>query len=196
MFLCDVMPRNKEFDYDETLIAARDLFWKKGYSATSISDLENAMKINRSSLYLTYGNKHELFLKSLNNYIQLKDKQYRSAAEKSEEPLQAIKNIIYSVFESAVEDGNCLFTNSIFELATTDKEVSKVLANQTAKAVRLIEKLLLKAKANGALHSEKEPLALAYFLVSGLTSIYNIHILFSDYNLTKQTTEILMESIH
>lgn len=189
------MPRNKEFDYDDKLKAARDLFWKKGYSATSITDLENAMKINRSSLYLTYGNKHDLFLKSLENYIELKDTQYRLAAEKSEEPLQAIKNIIYSVFESAVQDNNCLFTNSIFELATTDKEVNKRLANQTLKAVDLFENLLLKAKATESFQSEKSPRALAYFLVSGLTSIYNIHILFSDPTLTKHTAEILMDSI-
>ncbi len=74
------MPRNKEFDYDEKLIVARDLFWKKGYNATSMNDLVDAMEINRSSIYLTYGNKHDLFLKSLTNYIQKKDKQYRLAA--------------------------------------------------------------------------------------------------------------------
>ncbi len=189
------MPRNKEFDYDEKLTAARNLFWKKGYNATSMNDLVNAMKINRSSLYLAYGNKHDLFLKSLINYIEKKDKQYRLAAEQSEEPLKAIKNIIQSVFQSAIRDTNCLFTNSVFELATTDKEVNKILAKQTITAVTLFEKLLLEAKAKGSLKTDKDPKALAHFLVSGLTSIYNTHILFSDSQLTKQTTEILIASI-
>lgn len=190
------MPRNKEFDYDEKLIKARDLFWKKGYNATSLNDLVDTMGINRSSLYLTYGNKHDLFLKSLSNYIQKKDDQYRAAAAKNDEPLEAVKNIIYSVYESAVRDTNCLFTNSVFELASTDKIVSKVLAKQTLVAVELFEKLLNMAKDNGTLKSDKSPRALAYFLVSGLVSIYNVHLLFSDKHLTKQTTEILIGSIH
>jgi len=189
------MPRNKEFDYDEKLKTARDIFWKKGYNATTMNDLVDAMQINRSSLYLAYGNKHDLFLKSLTNYIKRKDKQYSQAAKKSEDPLEAVKNIIYSVFESALQDNNCLFTNSVFELALTDKEVSKLLTKQTLKAVELFEKLLKQAKEDGTLQSDKDPLALAHFLVSGLVSIYNTHILFADKKLTKQTTEILIGSI-
>ncbi len=189
------MPRNKEFDYDEKLRTARDLFWKKGYNATSVNDLVDAMQINRSSLYLAYGNKHDLFLKSLSDYIQKKDKQYRRAAEKSDEPLEAIRNIIYSVFESALQDANCLFTNTVFELGTTDKEVSEVLVRQTLKAVNLFEKLLIEARDKGAFQTTKAPRALAHFLVSGLVSIYNTHILFGDEELTRQTTEILIGSI-
>ncbi|HAD78449.1 MAG TPA: TetR/AcrR family transcriptional regulator, partial [Flavobacteriaceae bacterium] len=48
------MPRHKEFDYDDKLMIARNLFWEKGYNATSLNDLIDAMKINRSNLYLTY----------------------------------------------------------------------------------------------------------------------------------------------
>lgn len=190
------MPRNKEFDYEEKLKVARDLFWKKGYNATSLHDLVDAMKINRSSLYLTYGNKHDLFLKSLGSYIQKKDKQYRQAAEKGIGPLDAVKNIINSVLKSALEYNNCLFTNSTFELASTDKEVNGILAKQTLSAVELFEKLLKKAKEDGALKTDKDPRALAHFLVSGLVSIYNTHILFSDKKLTKQTAEILIGSIN
>lgn len=189
------MPRNKEFDYDDKLTAARDLFWKKGYHATTMNDLVDVMQINRSSLYLAYGNKHDLFLKSLANYIQKKDKQYSEAARKSKQPLEAIRSVVYSVFESAVQDTNCLFTNSVFELALTDKEVGLLLKKQTLKAVELFEKLLKQAKADGSLSADKDPLALAHFLVSGLVSVYNTHILFADARLTRQTTEILIGSI-
>jgi len=189
------MPRNKEFDYDEKLETARDLFWKKGYNATSMNDLVDSMKINRSSLYLAYGNKHDLFLKSLTNYIEKKDRQYSLAAKKSDEPLAAIRNIINSVFESVVQESNCLFTNSVFELALTDKEVSKLLTDQTLKAVGLFEKLLKQAEEEGALKLNRDPRAMAHFLVSGLVSMYNIHILFGDGKLTRQTTEILIGSI-
>jgi TetR/AcrR family transcriptional repressor of nem operon len=190
------MPRNKEFDYDEKLVKARNLFWKKGYNATTMNDLLETLAINRSSLYLAYGNKHELFVKSLGNYIQQKDKQYNQAAKKSKKPLEAIRHIILSVTASAIQDTNCLFTNSVFELATTDTEVSGMLKKQTLKAVDLFEQLLLQAKADGSLKSSREPRALAHFLVSGLVSIYNTQILFADSELTKQTAEILIGSIN
>ncbi|PZR20229.1 MAG: TetR/AcrR family transcriptional regulator [Flavobacterium psychrophilum] len=190
------MPRNKEFNYDEKLVAARDLFWKKGYNATSINDLEVAMKINRSSIYLAYGNKHELFVKSLCNYMEGKDRQYREAAAKSNEPLQAIRNIILSVRDSAVEDKTCLFTNSVFELASSDVEIGKLLKRQTQSAVSLFESLLVKAKDNGSYTSVKTPAEMALFLVSGLVSIYNTQVVFSDRKLTNQTAEILMQSVN
>lgn len=189
------MPRQKEFDYEEKLTVARDIFWKNGYNATSMNDLENAMKINRSSMYLTYGNKHELFIKSLNQYIQNKSKQYSEAAAKGSNPLEAVKNIINSVFESAIKETNCLFTNSIYELALADKEVGEILKKETLSAVEQIETLLDKAKENGSLKTDKPTRALAHFIVSGLASMYYNQILFSDKKLTKQSAEILFQSI-
>ena len=56
------MPRSKEFDPDVVLDRATDLFWKKGYEATSIKDLVAHMRINRFSLYSTFGDKQHLFL--------------------------------------------------------------------------------------------------------------------------------------
>lgn len=190
------MPRNKEFDYDEKLVTARDLFWKKGYNATTMNDLVDTMQINRSSLYLAYGNKHDLFLKSLVNYIGRKDKQYSEAATRGEKPLDAIRNVIYSVMDSALRETNCLFTNSVFELATTDKQVRDILKKQNLKAAALFEKLLKQAQSDGSLSPDKEPRALAYFLVSGLVSIYNTHMVFGDPKLTRQTTEVLIGTIN
>lgn len=189
------MPRQKEFNYEEKLTVAKDIFWKNGYNATSMNDLENAMKINRSSMYLTYGNKHELFIKALNQYIQNKSKQYNEAVKKGSNPLEAVKNIINSVFESAITETNCLFTNSIYELGLADKEVGEILKKETLSAVEQIETLLNKAKENGSLKTDKSSRALAHFIVSGLASIYYNQILFSDNKLTKQSAEILFQSI-
>ena len=55
------MPKVKQFDEKDVLEKAMQLFWKKGYYATSIQDLVNHLGINRSSIYDTYGGKKELF---------------------------------------------------------------------------------------------------------------------------------------
>ena len=62
------MGRARAFDADEALDSAMTVFWSKGYEGTSLSDLTEAMGINRPSLYAAYGNKQELFRKALERY--------------------------------------------------------------------------------------------------------------------------------
>ena len=107
------MPRQKEFNYDDKLMVARDLFWKKGYNATSLNDLVDTLKINRSSLYLTYGGKHELFLKCLDSYFQLKDREYDQAMTSSEDPIEAVQNLIKAIVDIVLTDTKtCMFVNA------------------------------------------------------------------------------------
>ncbi|RZJ83510.1 MAG: TetR/AcrR family transcriptional regulator [Chryseobacterium sp.] len=72
------MGRNKEFDYEQKLDIALELFWTQGYHVTSITDLEREMGINRSSIYPTYGDKKELLLKCLTKYLKGKVTEYAS----------------------------------------------------------------------------------------------------------------------
>ncbi len=64
------MGRARTFDADEALDVAMTVFWRKGYEGTSLSDLTEAMSINRPSLYAAFGNKEELFRKALERYGQ------------------------------------------------------------------------------------------------------------------------------
>lgn len=59
-------PRN--FDKDQALRIALDLFRKKGFDNTSLDDLTTALKVNKPSLYAAFGNKEQLFLEVLNAY--------------------------------------------------------------------------------------------------------------------------------
>lgn len=62
--------RNKQFDPDEVLDAALDLFWRRGYEATSTADLVTETGIARGSLYATFHSKHELYLRTLDRYVR------------------------------------------------------------------------------------------------------------------------------
>ena len=64
------MPRTKQFDEKEVLKNAMELFWEKGFHATSIQDLVSHLGINRASLYDTYGGKDELFNTAFETYRQ------------------------------------------------------------------------------------------------------------------------------
>ncbi len=63
-----VQGRPRAFNIDIALDQALLLFWRKGYLGTSLSDLTEAMGINRPSLYAAFGNKETLFRKALGRY--------------------------------------------------------------------------------------------------------------------------------
>lgn len=66
--------RKREFDYELALNAAMNVFWQKGYSGTSMSDLIERMNINKPSIYRAFGNKEDLFIKATERYLETKMK--------------------------------------------------------------------------------------------------------------------------
>jgi AcrR family transcriptional regulator len=62
------MGRTKEFDRNDVLDAAIQVFWKQGYADTSLSDLEKATGVNKSGLYSEFKDKDDIFLESLRRY--------------------------------------------------------------------------------------------------------------------------------
>ena len=60
--------RTRQFDVDEALDRALEVFWARGYAGASLTDLTEAMGINRPSLYAAFGSKEQLFRKVLDHY--------------------------------------------------------------------------------------------------------------------------------
>ena len=81
-----MLGRPKEFDQDEALGKAMDVFWTKGYEATSVQDLLDHMGINRGSMYDTFGDKHALFVEAVGHtgsprFGDYEDRRYSSTSE-------------------------------------------------------------------------------------------------------------------
>src|ERR671918_521967 len=73
--------RPREFDLDEALERAMEVFWRQGYEGTSLGELTAAMGINRPSLYAAFGNKEALFRKALDRYVDERMAFIRAAIE-------------------------------------------------------------------------------------------------------------------
>src|SRR6267378_420333 len=97
------MARHKEFDRDETLQKAMEVFWSRGYEAASIQDLVTHMGINRQSLYDTFGDKHALYLLALDRYLEVES---RKVFELLERP-GSVKRSLRQLFEGVVERSLC-----------------------------------------------------------------------------------------
>ena len=66
------MGRPREFDAEQALDKALDVFWRHGYEGTSISELTQAMGISPPSLYAAFGNKEKLFRSALDRYAEVR----------------------------------------------------------------------------------------------------------------------------
>ena len=74
--------RPRCFCPDKALDQALEVFWRKGFDGTSLSDLTDAMGINRPSLYAAYGNKESLFHKAIERYQQAVAMLFAEATQK------------------------------------------------------------------------------------------------------------------
>lgn len=132
------MGRSKEFEESVVLQKAMELFWQQGYEKTSLSDLVEHMGIHRRSLYDTFGDKHTLFLKTIDFFGEFVKARLTNETLRAETAKQAIQFIFDFMIERSGNSLGCLFVNSATEMAPRDKEVEE----KTKAAFVYIEQLL------------------------------------------------------
>jgi TetR/AcrR family transcriptional repressor of nem operon len=161
------MARHKEFDRDEVLQKAMEVFWAQGYEATSMQDLVEHMGINRQSLYDTCHDKHSLFLRALDRYHEVETRKLLAFMERPGPVKKAFRQLFLSVIEGSLTGGQqrgCLMNNSMSELAAR----CKATAEKTVRNMRSIEaafyRALLRGKKAGEFKDIRDPRAVARFL--------------------------------
>jgi TetR/AcrR family transcriptional regulator, transcriptional repressor for nem operon len=118
------MARPRKFDEKKALNDALELFWEKGYEATSITNLTKRMGINRPSLYDTFGDKRGLFQSAINAYQQNYLDKLHNILETNGSGFGGIEAVFVRFVESAnnpAAQRGCFFVNSIAELAANDE---------------------------------------------------------------------------
>lgn len=168
------MPRPKEFDRDQVLDLATDVFWKRGYEATSIGDLVAALGIGRQSLYDTFGDKHALYLAALDRYRQRHGGVVACALE-SDMPLRrAIRTIFEGVIDQLLGDPqgkSCMLVAAIAERCPDDKSVAERFCTNMKSMEQVLEKRLARAREEGEIGRHLEPSALARYFVNTLNGL-------------------------
>ena len=165
------MPRTKEFEPESALHNAMELFWRNGYEATSMRDLLEGMGIGRGSFYGTFGDKHSLFLAALDRFEQTRTAWILEAIEGPEPPLESIRHVFERTVDGLVgfePRRGCLLANSAVELAPHDPEVADKISRYVRHTEDAFEDALVRARSAGDLSQDKDPRALARFLVNNL----------------------------
>jgi len=163
------MPRTKAFDPDAALESAMKLFLRKGYSATSIQELLQAMGINRSSLYDTFGNKDEVFHQALEHYLKTSG----SASSAGTVPVKTFfRRMLYGLLDRYVGSPDmkgCLVMHAATELEMLPQNSQYRIQEVLRGHVQNFENRFQRAKDQGEISSE--PRVVAVMMLSTMVSL-------------------------
>ena len=162
------MIRAKQFDKHAALDEAMQLFWERGYHATSIQDLVDHLGVNRQSLYDTYGGKDQLFMAALERYREIQGAPVRRLLERDAPVRDVLRDFFRNTLDSLLgeECKGCFLANAATELATQDPAVAQVCAANARQLEGAFAGLLTRAQQRGEISPDHSPLQLARFLMN------------------------------
>lgn len=168
------MARTKNFIESEILDRALEVFWRKGFNATSMQDLVDHLGINRASLYNTYGNKHTLYLEALKRYRQQKSQSLLIQIRSKQSALHIIKDFLLEAIAQSIQDQDqkgCFIVNAATEMANSDTTIQQFFIDDTKTVEKVLNELIIEGQTAGEIAATHSSEALARFLFNTLTGI-------------------------
>jgi AcrR family transcriptional regulator len=173
------MARPRTFDESDVVSAARDEFWSRGYTATSMDDLTSATGLGKGSLYGAFGDKHSLYLRALEGYNDWAIDGVR--AQLREPGVPAYERLVRHIRAQAAsvaadtDRRGCMMSKSAAELGASDDAVARIVErNLKAWRTELID-CLAAAQREGSVDVGVNPPALATTLLAFLRGLEAVH---------------------
>jgi len=190
------MARSKEFDESEVLLKAMRLFWEQGYEKTSLQDLVEHMGVHRRSLYDTFGDKHTLYLKTMEKYARITNAAIKTEVQRGRTALESIRLIFdYLIETNGDQPIGCFFVNSATELAYRDPEVSKLTSELFGNEEQLLTELIQQGQQAGDISPGLDPRLLASSLHATMLGIRVMRRTSTDKQKLHQIAEVSMEML-
>src|SRR3954468_10402593 len=162
--LPEAKPRGRPRAYDPQVALARaaEKFWKAGYAGTSLDDLVEATGMNRPSLYAAFGDKRELYLKTLEHYRD-ESRALARAALADDPPLRVLLKRFYDkALELYLADGprGCYTIGTAATVAAVDDGVRAFLADSMRTTDNFLTHQIEKVKQRREIARNADPAAL------------------------------------
>jgi AcrR family transcriptional regulator len=159
--------RPREFDRDEALHRAMDLFWAQGYEGTTLADLQKAMgAIAAPSLYAAFGSKEELFHEAVELYKKTQGAPIVKALLEGPAARASFEAMLRAAAESVCGQSNprgCLMVLGGINCAPANKGIEDFLREQRAIREKVFRQRLRRGIAEGDLPRATDINALASF---------------------------------
>ena len=153
--------RPRSFDRDAALERAMQVFWRKGYEATSVSDLTRAMGINPPSLYAAFGDKESLYLAALERYVSDRRESFLQTLQAAPTARHAIERLLAEAASELTEAEcrGCMLSTA----QCGDQRLQSTLAERRAAPKRELKARFDRAVREGELARGTDTGALADF---------------------------------
>ena len=167
--------RPREFDENQVLDAAMHAFWAKGYESTSLADLVSATGLLKGSLYQAFGDKHSLFLQTLNRYLESMRRQKNEMLAQAATPLEGLQSVLHGIIDTSDGDSacpkGCMAINSLVELAPHDEKVQRIMGDHVQRMRGSMTKTITQAQSAGQISSQRSPELLTSLLMTFMAGL-------------------------
>ena len=170
------MPRTAEFDKSQVLDQAMEIFWRKGYEAASLQDLLSGMGLSKSSFYLAFGSKEDLFLTALTRYQDILETEFSTELSQAPGALAFLQDYLEAIADNRRGEAlkGCLLMNTASEFSQRNPAVAKVTRQGVNRLTRLLAQAVQQAQEEGDVSTGADADQLGTFLlttVSGLKTL-------------------------
>ena len=168
------MARPREFNIDDALERAMNVFWAKGYEATSLDDLCQTMDLARSSFYAAFGDKHSLYVRALDRYEIAAVARIRSTLASSTSVKAGITAFVGRIVDSIVAGPGrrgCFIGNCAAELVRENRDGAIRVRQSLERIETAFRDALERARTNGELPPSADINALARFITAGIQGL-------------------------
>jgi AcrR family transcriptional regulator len=147
--------RPRAYDPATALSEAQDAFWELGYSATSLDRLSDATDMNRPSMYAAFGDKHALYLKTLQTYIAESERKIELVLSGNDPLAHALKTLYDAALALYLPPGSaargCYLIGTAATEAATDDDIRAILLRGLRSFDRAIRARIERARDEGEL---------------------------------------------
>lgn len=163
------MARTREFDPEQALQTAIDVFWEKGYFDATVDEVVRRSGVAKYGIYGTFGTKDELFRKALEQYAADRKHGIQSTLLKEGAALPELKKFYRdAVIMMTQEDHRfgCLLCNTAMEVGSEKEEFQSIVRKFFADLASAIRRCLRRAVSRGQLDKSKDTAQIANYLAT------------------------------
>lgn len=168
------MTRARPYDRDTALDAALTLFWRKGYHATSLKDLEGALQMKPGSIYAAFKSKEALFLTVLERYYQRNTQVLQTLLAQDGSPLDALAQFLRSFAKAELDDPRrqaCMVVRTMLETTAGEAALSEKARGYLDDMTEHFRAAFEAAKTAGELPADADTKRLARRFQANLTAL-------------------------
>ena len=190
------MARTKAFDRDEVLTKAMNLFWKKGYHATSIQDLVDHLSINRGSIYATFIGKDELYQEAVTLYRSQNAATLKLFLQEYSSVKEGIKSLMYRNLDQVKcdpERKGCFIVNCTTEYLPTHTDAGNIVEENRSAFLKTVTAYIQSGIDSGELSSSSSAHSLANLVYTFFSGMMVVSKTTKDFAELKNSIDIVLE---